>query len=64
MTVRPPRIATTSSGVKSPFFVGCHRAAAAGLRLASELVSEALRLAQHGQPLPPLTLLPSVASHS
>jgi hypothetical protein len=41
---------TTWSGVRSPFFVGCHCAATLGNREARELLIETFRPRQNGQP--------------
>jgi hypothetical protein len=56
--------AGTWSGVMSPFLVGCHSAATIGKRVARELVMDALRPKQQGQPLPPRVRLLSDAGHS
>ena len=55
--------ARTWSGVRLPFFVGCHWAAISACREANELVTETFWPAQHGQPWPLVRLL-SEASHS
>src|SRR5262249_29553662 len=44
-------LATTLSGKRFPFLVGCHCAATVGNREARELVTETFRPAQHGQPV-------------
>jgi len=56
-------LATTLSGVKSPFFVTCHSAAISGYRAANELVTDTLLPEQQGQPFPPTREF-SVACHS
>src|SRR2546426_287679 len=43
--------ATTLSGVRFPFFMGCHPAAIFGKEQASELVTETDFPAQNGQPV-------------
>src|SRR5215213_2041034 len=47
-----PEAATTPSGVRFPFFVGCHCLASSGYRLAREFVADARSPRQNGHPLP------------
>src|SRR5689334_6801061 len=53
----------TSSGVRCPFFVGCHPAASFGCSARSDVAWVTFFPAQMGQPLP-LVRLTTVASHS
>ena len=59
-TVEPE---TTISGVISPFFLECHKAAISGKSLAKQLPGEASWLAQNRQPVP-LDLFPIAASYT
>ncbi len=59
-----PDPATTRSGVRAPFFFGCHCAAMSGKSEARELVAETRSPLQNGHPEPLLVRLSTVACHS
>ena len=46
-------LATTSYGLATPFRMGCHSAATRGKHVAKQLVTDTLRFAQKGHPVPP-----------
>ena len=56
--------ATTSAGVRSPFFVGCHSAAISEEKASSEFVIDTRCPAQHGHPVPKCVRLTITAGHS